>query len=116
MMAKRLGFGGIVFLVGLVLAILIALFNATFVPAWAVVLLAVMGIVVGLLNVQEHEVQQFLVASITFLISFQALSAIFTTLALGWAAIGTFFMLMNVFVAPAAAIVAVKAIFSLARH
>ena len=114
-MAKEYSLGGILFTVGLILAAIIAIFSTAQTPTWSVITIAVIGLIVGLLNIKESETQIFLVASITFLISFQALSNIFTTIALGWKAIGVFFGLMSLFVAPAAAVVAIKAIFKLAR-
>lgn len=107
--------GSIAFIVGLVLAAIIALFSAVTIPAWAIIVMAILGVIVGILNVADKEIMLFLVASITFLISFQALSSVFTTLFLGWSAVGAFFSLMNVFVAPAAAIVAIVALFKIAK-
>lgn len=108
--------GGIAFIVGLVLAIIIALFSSAAPPTWAVFVLALLGLFVGILNVQDKEVQLFLVASIAFLISFQSLAFVVETLAFGWDAVSAFFSLMNVFIAPAAAVVAIKAIFDVAKN
>ena len=108
-------FGGIVFVVGFVLAAILAIFTASNTPQWAIFVLAVIGLIVGLLNVTGKESTHFLVASIAFLISFQSLSSVLTSFAFGWAAVGTFFGLMSVFIAPAAAVVAFKALFSLAK-
>lgn len=108
-------FGGITFVIGLILAIIIALFSSPIVPQWAVWVLAIIGVIVGLLNITDVEIDRFLISAIAFLISFQALSSVFTTLAFGWDAVSTFFGLLNVFVAPAAAIVAIKALFQLAK-
>ncbi|MBS3140979.1 hypothetical protein J4405_02435 [Candidatus Woesearchaeota archaeon] len=114
-MAKEYSLGGILFTVGLILAAIIAVFSYANTPTWAIITIALLGLIVGLLNVKDSEMQMFLIASITFLISFQALSNVFTTLALGWQAIASFFDLMSLFVAPAAAVVAVKSLFKLAR-
>ena len=108
-------FGGIIFVAGLVLAAIIAVFSAAAPPAWAVFVLAVIGLIVGIINITEKETMLFLVSSVAFLISFSSLSAVFTILALGWEAVSVFFGLMNVFVAPAAAVVAIKAIFRLSK-
>lgn len=107
--------GRISFIVGLVLAIIIALFSAALVPTWSVYVMAVLGIIVGLLNIADQEIKTFLIASIAFILSFQALSTVLSGLAFGWTAIPTFFGLMNVFIAPAAAIVAIKALFTTTR-
>lgn len=108
-------YGSIAFIVGLVLAAIIALFSALAVPMWAVIVLAVLGLIVGLLNISDKETSLFLVASVTFLLSFQALSSVLETLAFGWEAVGTFFRMLNVFIAPAAAVVAIKAIMKIAK-
>lgn len=107
--------GGVVFIVGLVLAAIIALFSAANVPAWAVWVLGILGLIVGLINISDREVQLFLIASLAFLLSFQALSAVFTSLTFGWEAVAAFFSLLTVFVAPATAIVAIKALFQVTR-
>ena len=112
-MSNKLGFWA--FIIGLVLAVIISIMSAASTPMWAVLTLAVLGLIVGLLNVTDKEVQMFLIAAIAFLMSFQALSNVFTTLTLGWNAIGTFFNLISAFMAPAAAIVAVIALFKLAK-
>lgn len=114
-MRKMRSFGGIVFIVGLVLAALIAIFSAAAPPTWSVFVLAVIGLVVGILNITDKEIQLFLVAAIAFLISFSALSSVFTVLAFGWDAVATFFSLLNVFVAPAAAVVAIKALYQISK-
>lgn len=112
---KLSAIGGISFVVGLVLAAIVAVFASSSPPVWAIGLLAVLGLIVGLLNVQDKEVVQFLVASIAFLVSFSALSATIQQLAFGWEAIASFFSLMIVFVAPAAGIVAILTLFRMAK-
>lgn len=107
--------GRIAFVIGLFLAIIIALFSATAVPQWAVFVIAGLGLLVGLLNISDDEVNSFLVATIAFLLSFQALSTIIRDLAFGWTAVPIFFGLLTVFIAPAAAIVAIKAVFVYTR-
>lgn len=107
--------GSIAFIIGLILAAFVSIFSAATIPTWSLIVMALLGVVVGLLNITDKEVSLFLIASIAFLISFQALSNVFTVLVLGWSAVGAFFHLMNVFVAPAAAIVAVVAIVRITR-
>src|SRR4030042_642425 len=106
------------FIIGLVLAIIIALWgalsNAT-IPTWAIILLAILGIIVGLFNVTGREAQRFLIAVIAFLLSFSSLGAVITALKLNWVGVDIFFYLLSVFVAPAAAVVAVRALFGIAK-
>ena len=104
------------FIIGLVLAIIFALISGTSVPDWAIIVLAVIGIIVGLMNVTAKESEKFLIAAGAFMIGFQALSAVFSALLGGWTAVGIFFRLLNVFIAPAAGIVAVKVLFSIAKN
>jgi hypothetical protein len=98
------------FILGVLLAILAGLFLGP--EGWVAALLVALGAVVGLLNVSERETTPFLVASVALLL---AGSAGLETLPL----IGTFLapILSNLvaFVAPAAVIVAIKAVYDLAR-
>jgi hypothetical protein len=119
-MAEKGGFklGAWAFIIGLVLAIIIAVWsglNKTATPPWAVILLAVLGIIVGLLNITGAEVQKFLVAAIAFLLSFSSLGTVLKAL-VNWTGVDTFFYLLAVFIAPAAAIVAIKALFAIAKN
>jgi len=107
--------GSWTFIVGLILAIVIAIISATSVPTWAVIVLAVIGLIVGIVNVTDEEAHNFLIAGIAFLLSFSSLSGIVSTLALGWAAVATFFSLLSIFMAPAIAIVALKVLYDITR-
>ncbi len=100
-MAKgKFNLGAWAFVIGLFLAVILAFLVGTNTPDWAIFVLAVVGIIVGILNVTGKEVQKFLVAAIAFLLSFQALSAVFTDALAGWTAVGTFFSLLSIFIAP----------------
>jgi hypothetical protein len=112
---KMKSIGGIVFIIGLILAAIVAIFSAAAPPAWAIFVLAIIGIIVGLLNIAETEVELFLVSATAFLISFSALSNVFSVLTFGWTGVSAFFGLMNIFFAPAAAIVAIKALYQISR-
>lgn len=103
------------FVLGMLLAIIIAIAGAGTTPTWAIVLLALVGIVVGLLNIGDREVQLFLVAGIGFLLSFQALSAVLQSVTLGWTGAAVFFGLLSVFIAPATAIVGLRALYNVAK-
>lgn len=100
--------GGWAFIIGLVIAILAGLINI----AWAPVILVILGLVVGFLNIGDKEVNSFLIASIALLV---AGAAGLNTLP----AVGTFLesMLTNLvaFVGPAAVIVAIKAVYNIAK-
>ncbi len=104
------------FILGLVIAIVSAITKQVF---WA---LGVLGIIVGLMNISDKELSIYLLASLTFLISANALS-----MTLG--KVVEFMPLVNLllsyidpllanlvlFVAPGASIVALKALYDLAK-
>lgn len=98
------------FIIGILLAIIAGL-----VPAWQTPtitwILVVIGLIVGLLNIQAKETTEFLVAAITLLIvgsagAIPALGVIVLSILANIVAI----------VAPAALIVALKAIYGLAQR
>lgn len=107
--------GGLAFLIGLLLAAGIAIFSAASPPVWAVAAMAGLGVIVGLLNIKDKEAIVFMISSLVFLVSFNALSDVFTALTFGWAGMSTFFQLMSVFVAPAAAVVATITLYHMAK-
>lgn len=116
------------FMVGIVIAVIISLVAAFSgngsLPAWAQwtpLALAILGIIVGLMNVTGAETHHYLLASVAFLISVTSLSLITSAFATGAVlggiatSISLFFTLMVAFVAPSTAIVAVLALFHIAR-
>jgi hypothetical protein len=103
------------FLVGLVAAIVIAAKAGTGVPLWAILLLALDGVIVGILNVTDDEASPFLVAAIAFMVGFMVLAELFGQVEVGFPVVGAIFTMLNVFVAPSAVIVALKVMFDKAR-
>jgi hypothetical protein len=103
------------FLVGLLAAVVIAVMAGTGVPLWAILLLAIDGIIVGVLNVTEDEASEFLIAAIAFMVSFMVFARLFGEVLGGFPVVGVVFTMLNVFVAPAALIVALKVMFDKAR-
>jgi len=103
--------GHYAFIAGIVVAIIVALIpQLRGDPAtWVLVIL---GVLVGLLNVTAKEVTEFLVAALVLLISFGlttlTLASLNTTLGVMWGNVITF-------IAPAAIVVAIKAIYVLAE-
>jgi zinc transporter ZupT len=97
------------FIVGLVIAVLAGLF---FQPDWAIWVLAILGVIVGLLNVAAEETRGFLLASIALTLSATALNTL--------PIIGTAFSLVLpfvvAFVAGATIVVALKELFQTARR
>ena len=103
--------GHYAFIAGIVVAIVVALIpQLRGDPAtWVLVIL---GVLVGLMNVTAKEVTEFLVAALVLLISFGlttlTLASLHTTLGVMWGNVITF-------IAPAAIVVAIKAIYVLAE-
>jgi hypothetical protein len=105
--------GGYAFLVGVLIAILAVFVSVPEVP----LALAVLGLLVGLLNIADKETEKFLIASIALLASYASLSPLAVTPVLGIyvAMILPVFGNIAVFVAPAALIVALKTIYTLGQ-
>ena len=96
------------FIVGLVIAVLAGLF---FQPAWAIWVLAILGVIVGFLNITAEDTRGFLLAAIALTLSATALNTVpllglEVTSVLGYVA---------AFVAGAMVVVALKALFQTAR-
>ena len=106
-MARKLGSWA--FIIGVILAVLAGLVPAMQTPTvtW---ILVILGLIVGIMNITERETVEFLVAAIALLIAGSAGSLP----ALGFVILA---VLENIvaFVAPAALVVAVKAIYALAQ-
>jgi len=70
---KRETIGKWAFIIGLVIAILAGLL---FQPGWALWVLAILGVIVGLLNITAEETRSFLLASIALTLSATALNTL----------------------------------------
>ena len=96
------------FIIGLVLAVLAGLFYQ---PDWAIWVLAILGVIVGILNVTAEDTRGFLLAAIALTLSATALNSL--------PVVGTAFSLVLpfvvVFVAGATIVVALKELFQSAR-
>ena len=102
--------GGWAFLIGVVLALVLGLFNL--VNSSLATLLVVVGVVVGLLNVKDEETTPFLMAGVALIIASafgRDVVGVVPSLE------GVLDTLLLIFV-PATIIVAVKHVFGLARH
>ena len=96
------------FIGGLVVAVLAGLF---FQPGWAVWVLAILGVIVGLLNVTAEDTRAFLLASIALTLSATALN----TLPLLGTALSFILPFVVAFVAGATIVIALKELFQTAR-
>jgi hypothetical protein len=112
------------FLGGMALAVVIGLGTNFLDPSslpivWAI--LALLGIIVGFMNIREKEMNSFLIATIAFLVvanSIAPIESVFAGVPAGLMlvkTIGGFLSALAVFVSPAAFIVALKAIYTLAK-
>ncbi len=105
------------FVIGLAIAVFAAATKQVF---W---LLGLLGLVVGLLNITDRELSLYLLASLTFLLSANTLSMTLGKLIEFMPFIGKWMiyvdpLLANItlFVAPGAAVVALKALYSLSKE
>lgn len=105
------------FIIGVLVAIVIGLFSGSLegnVQGWLVLLLVVLGLIVGLLNVTEKETTPFLVAAAALLITGTASNSLAIIPVIG-SYLQDIVLNIAVFVTPAAIVVALKAIQSLAK-
>jgi len=102
--------GSWAFLIGVVLAVIFAFFEA---QIWVVWLLVVIGVIVGLLNIAVHEVQPFLLAG-TVLVIISALGGgVFKPLELVF--ISRFLDNVLFLFVPATLVVALRSLWALGR-
>lgn len=96
------------FIVGLILALVFSFIPAATWVAWT---LGAIGIIVGLLNVTDKEIQGFLLAAVAFVVSANSLAEVFSTFSF----VATFLTNVGTLMAPAAAVVAIIALYKLAK-
>ena len=96
------------FIAGLILAVLAGLL---FQPGWALWVLAILGVIVGFLNIAAEETRGFLLASIALTISATALN----TLPVLGTALSLVLPFVVAFVAGGMIVVALKELFQTAR-
>ena len=109
-MAKSGSFlGSWAFLIGVVLAVILGAMGPL--SAGMLTILVVLGLIVGLLNISEHEVQPFLLAGTVLVIVSSLGGSAFNTVAI----LGSILNAILVLFVPATVIVALKSVFSLAR-
>lgn len=98
--------GSLAFIIGLVISIIFGLRGPA--AGLTMIILAVLGLIVGLLNVTHKESHIYLVAAIAFMISASSLTSITSS-------VGGITENIKTFVAPGAAIVALRALYDLAK-
>lgn len=102
------------FIGGLILSLIFAFITPA---AWTVLVLGLLGIAVGLLNITDKEIQGFLVAAVAFVVSANGLVTVFQQLSIGNTAkyVAQFLLNVSNLMAPAAAVVAIIALYKLAK-
>lgn len=112
-------FGHYTFIVGVLLAVVAGVVAALLdaVNSWVVLALLVLGVVVGIMNIQAREVSEFLVAAVALMLAGSANVLILNTVV---SPLGTILhavlTYIKVFVAPAAVVVGLKAVKQLAER
>lgn len=98
--------GAFAFLGGILLSVIFGLIYGMSHPVWLSTVLIILGLVIGLLNIEDRNISLFLIASITFIATSNSINAI--------PVVGDVLrgILVNLvyFVAPAALIVSIVAI------
>jgi hypothetical protein len=119
MAKKEAQIGVAAFIVGLLIAVVLGVWPELMVAPRitnTILVLGVLGIIVGLLNVGDKELDRYLMANIAFLLAGAALSTFLVTIPqIGLYLVG---ILANVslFVAPGAAIIALKELYEVAKE
>ena len=109
--------GSWAFIVGLVIAVLSGVvIKDPAMTSWLVLVLGVLGLIVGFLNVTGKESTPFLVAAIALVVSATGFAEVLSTIPASQLTAVVQVVLHNiaVFVAPAAVLVALRAIYALA--
>jgi hypothetical protein len=105
---------GLMIVVGIIVSLADPKMDAALGITYAIIFL--LGIVVGLLNITITEEKEFLLACITFLVAANANFFVITLTLPSFGGLVKHIMLaLSVFVAPAATIVALKAMYTLAK-
>ena len=104
--------GGWAFLVGVVIAIIAGFFGGLS-SATVVIVLVVIGLIVGLLNISAKEVSPFLLAAVVLVIVSAFGKDVLSVLPYNWG-VNILDAIMALIV-PAAVIVAIREVFTLAR-
>ena len=108
-MAKS--FGAWAFLIGVILAVVIGLISGGEISALWTAVLAVIGLIVGLLNVTDKEVTPFMMAGIVLVIASGFGGDVMKSVPLASGVLNA----INILFVPATIIVALKSVFSLAK-
>jgi hypothetical protein len=109
------------FVIGLLIAIIFGIWQQNVISHNGVILvLGFLGIIVGLLNIEDRELDRYLLANIAFLVAAATATGAFnvflTTVPLVSMYLSTIVANIVAFVAPGAAIVALKELYEVSRR
>jgi len=110
--------GAYAFIAGLLVALVLGLAPGVLPSkSYTVLLLGVLGIIVGLLNIGDKELQLYLVANIAFLAGSAGFQAVLAALPIAGFTAYLIAIVQNIvlFVAPGAAVVALKALYDVSK-
>jgi hypothetical protein len=103
------------FLIGIVVALIAGLVTKMIGQEWTMSILIVMGLIVGFFNVTESETKDYLMASVSMVIVTWIGGDIIGNVAVVGEYLKNVLNAMTIFVVPATILVALKAIYSLAK-
>lgn len=110
--------GGWSFIVGSIIAIVLGLFARLMVPQWQAILLgilSILGLLVGFFNVNASETKQYLIAAIALVLVASQGSFTLSTIPYIGVYLTNIFVTLLAFIAPATVVVALKAIYYIAK-
>ena len=110
--------GAWAFYLGLILALVLAVVPSLLSSGWTILVLGLLGIIVGLLNIGDKELQLYLISNIAFLVAASGFSAVLATLPIGTTGVTfltSFVHNILLFVAPGAAVVALKVLYEISK-
>jgi len=100
------------FVIGLVIAVVFSILQAaTGLQTRVIILLAILGLIVGLLNVTKKEVQFYLLATVAFIVSAQGLAFVLAQIRF----LPVLASAIIVFVSPGALVASLRSLFNIAR-
>jgi len=109
------------FVLGLAVAVILGLFPKTLAELGGVnaniAVLGILGIIVGLVNVTDKEIDRYILGNIGFLVAASAFESVISALQLGAASIALISIVQNFiyFVAPGLAVVCIREVFEVSR-
>ena len=118
MAKKEAQIGVAAFIVGLLIAIVLGIWPTMISQTNTVLILGVLGIIVGLLNVGDKELDRYLMANVAFLLAAGTAASAFSVFLGALPAVGAYLgaMVLNItaFVAPGAAVIALRELYEVA--